>query len=190
MSLSRPTIPFTYEDYKSLPDSMDRRYELLAGDLFRIPVPTTVHQIVAQNIEFILQSYVRKTRQGRVLDSPVDVVLGTGSAREVVQPDILFVAQERTSIITRPEVVGCPDLVVEVLSPGTEERDCNYKKTLYARYGAREYWIVDPDAKTLERYVLGDAGFNPPELLGETASFVSPLFPGLNIDCREIFLIE
>ena len=190
MSASRPRIPFTYEDYKSLPESMERRYELLAGDLFMVPAPTTVHQIVSQNIEFILLTYVRKKTRGRILHSPVDVVLGTGAAREVVQPDILFVAAERASIITRPEVVGCPDLVVEVLSPGTEERDCNYKKTLYARYGAREYWIVDPDAKTLDRYVLGNNGFDAPVRLNETASFSSPLFPDLRLDCREIFLIE
>ncbi|MSR13310.1 MAG: Uma2 family endonuclease [Gammaproteobacteria bacterium] len=189
MSASRPRIPFTYADYKSLPESMDRRYELLAGDLFMVPAPTTVHQIVSQNIEFILLTYVRRTLRGRVLDSPVDVVLGTGAAREVVQPDILFVAAERASIITRPEVVGCPDLVIEVLSPGTEERDCNYKKTLYARYGAREYWIVDPDAKILDRYVLGDNGFDPPERFNETASFSSPLFPDLLLGCREIFFL-
>lgn len=189
MSVSRPRIPFTYEDYKSLPESMDRRYELLAGDLFMVPAPTTVHQIISQNIEFILLTYVRKTLRGRVLHSPVDVVLGTGADREIVQPDILFVSAERASIITRPEVVGCPDLVVEVLSPGTQERDSNYKKTLYARYGAREYWIVDPDAKTLDRYVLGNAGFNPPERFTESDSFSSPLFPNLRFDCREIFLI-
>ena len=76
-----------------------------------------------------------------------------------------------------------------MLSPGTEERDCNYKKTLYARYGAREYWIVDPVFSKLDRYVLGDNGFEAPERLNETASFVSPLFPDLRLDCREIFLI-
>ncbi len=53
MSLSRPRIPFTYEDYKSLPESMTHRYELLAGDLFMVPSPTIRHQQVSQNIEFI-----------------------------------------------------------------------------------------------------------------------------------------
>ena len=61
MSVSRPRIPFTYEDYKSLPESMERRYELLAGDLLMVPAPTTRHQRVSQNIEFILVSYVRRT---------------------------------------------------------------------------------------------------------------------------------
>ncbi|MBI2799883.1 MAG: Uma2 family endonuclease [Gammaproteobacteria bacterium] len=187
MSVSRPRIPFTYDDYKSLPESTERRYELLAGDLFMVPAPTTRHQRICQNIEYILVGYVRRTQRGQVLDAPVDVVLGTGTAREVVQPDILFVTAERAEIVTLAEVVGCPDLVIEVLSPGTEERDTNYKKTLYARHGAGEYWIVDPPTRTLERYVLGADGFGAPQRLPADAIFTSPLFPDLIFECREIF---
>ena len=187
MSVSRPRIPFTYEDYKSLPESMERRYELLAGDLFMVPAPTTRHQRVSQNIEFILIGYLRRTQRGQLFHSPVDVVLGKGAVREVVQPDILFIAAERVEIITRSEVIGCPDLVVEVLSPGTEERDCHYKKTLYARYGAREYWIVDPDRASLERYMLGADGFGVPVRLTLDDTFTSPLFPDLIFECREFF---
>ena len=80
-----------------------------------------------------------------------------------------------------------PDLVVEVLSPGTEERDAHYKQTLYARYGAREYWIVDPDPMILDRYVLSGEGFNPPLRLTAEDTFTSPLLPDLLIECREIF---
>jgi Uma2 family endonuclease len=122
-----------------------------------------------------------------VLDAPVDVVLGVGNEREVVQPDIVFVAAERVAIITTAEIVGCPDLVVEIFSPGTEERDRNDKKRLYARYGAREYWIVDPIKNNLERYVLTDNGFAAPMLAAADATVTSPLFPGLQLDCREIF---
>ena len=187
MSVSRPRIPFTYEDYKSLPESMERRYELLAGDLFMVPAPTTRHQRVSQNIEFILIGYLRRTQRGQLFHSPVDVVLGKGPVREVVQPDILYIAAERVEIITRSEVTECPDLVVEVLSPGTEERDCHYKKTLYARYGAREYWIVDPDRASLQRYRLGADGFGVPVRLTLDETFTSPLFPDLMLECREFF---
>ena len=122
-----------------------------------------------------------------MLDAPVDVVLGAGAGREVVQPDILFIAAERVEIITRSEVTGCPDLVVEVLSPGTAEPDCHYKKTLYARYGAREYWIVDPDRASLERYMLGADGFGMQVRLTQDDTFTSPLFPDLILECREFF---
>ena len=187
MSVSRRRIPFTYEDYKSLPESMEKRYELMDGDLFMVPAPTTRHQRVSQNIEYILVGYARRTQRGQVLDSPVDVVLGKGSEREIVQPDILFIAAERAAIITRAEVAGCPDLVIEVLSPGTEERDNNYKKTLYARYGAEEYWIVDPEGNTLQRYVRGADGFAAPIFITAVETFSSPLLPGLVLECREIF---
>ena len=80
-------------------------------------------------------------------------------------------------------------MIVEVLSPGTEERDSNYKKTLYARYGAREYWIVDPDRNTLDRFVLGSNGFAPPVQLSAENTFTSPLLPDLLIECREIFAL-
>lgn len=113
MSVSKPHIPFTYEDYKSLPESIEKRYELLAGDLLMVPAPTTRHQCVSQNIEYILISYVRRTRCGQGLHAPVEVVLGVGRDPEVVQPDILLVAAERVEIIRRAEIVGCPDLVVE-----------------------------------------------------------------------------
>ena len=68
MSVSRPRIPFTYDDYKSLPESTERRYELLAGHLFKVPTPTTRHQRICRNIEHILIGYVRRTRRGQVLD--------------------------------------------------------------------------------------------------------------------------
>ena len=100
MPVSRPQIPFTYEDYKSLPESVERRYELLAGDLFVVPAPTTRHQRVSQNIEFILVGYLKRTQGGQLFHSPIDVVLGQGSVREVVQPDILFIADDRAEIVT------------------------------------------------------------------------------------------
>lgn len=187
MGIVRPRIPYTYEDYKSLPESMDRRYELLQGELYMVPAPTTDHQRFSRNLEFLLFQHVRTHGLGEIFDSPVDVVFGAGKAREVAQPDLVFIAADRRSIITRPEIAGAPDLVVEVLSPGTEERDRNYKRTLYGRYGVKEYWIVDPDARTLERYVLTADGFGTPEPYGNSDSFETPLFPGLVIALSEVF---
>src|SRR3970040_2327208 len=162
MSATKSPIPFTYEDYKSLPEAMERRYELMDGELCMVPAPTTIHQNISQNIEFLLVQHVRATRCGRVLDAPVDVVLGEGSRRDVVQPDIVFVSRERTAIVTPAEIVGAPDLVVEILSPGTEDRDRGYKRTLYERSGVREYWIVNPDEASIEGYRLSPTGLEAP----------------------------
>jgi Uma2 family endonuclease len=187
MRTIRPRVPYTYQDYTSLPESVDRRYELLQGELFMLPAPTTDHQRFSRNLEFMLFQHARVHGLGEVFDAPVDVVFGDGSRREVAQPDIVFIAAARRSIITRTEVAGAPDLVVEVLSPGTEERDRHYKRTLYERYGVREYWIVDPDAHTLERYVLSAERYGTPERYLETEGFASPLFPGLQIALAEVF---
>ncbi|MBA2491498.1 MAG: Uma2 family endonuclease [Gammaproteobacteria bacterium] len=83
MSVVDPNVRFTYEDYQSLPESMDKRYELLGGDLIVVPAPTTTHQRAARDIGFLLIQFVRQCRLGEVLLAPVDVVFGKGKNREV-----------------------------------------------------------------------------------------------------------
>jgi Uma2 family endonuclease len=152
MSTSRPEIPFTYEDYKSLTASSDQRYELIDGDLYMAPGPTVAHQIVSKTIGGSLDRHVIDAGCGLMLYAPIDVVLGEGEQRSVVQPDILFVSNERMGIVMENEVVGAPDLVIEILSPGTAARDTGIKRALYARGGVREYWIVDPALETVELF--------------------------------------
>jgi Uma2 family endonuclease len=162
MNATKSPIPFTYEDYKSLPEAMDRRYELMDGELCMVPAPTTIHQDISQNIEFLLVQHVRATRCGRVLHTPVDVVLGEGARRDVVQPDVVFVASARGAIVTPVEIAGAPDLVVEIISPASEDRDRGYKRTLYERSGVREYWIVNPADASIDVYHLSLTGFEAP----------------------------
>jgi len=122
-----------------------------------------------------------------VLCAPLDVVLGEGEESEVVQPDIFFISKGREKIIAEEEIRGAPDLVVEIISPGTAERDRGYKKTLYARHGVREYWIVDPKGKTVEVYTLGAKGFELVRMYKANEILESPLLPGLRVDLKEIF---
>jgi Uma2 family endonuclease len=156
--ISRPNIPFTYDDYKTLTASTDDRYELIDGDLYMVPAPTVAHQVVKKNLAFLLEQHVRATRCGRILDAPLDIVLGQGDERSVVQPDILFISNARASIVTDPEIVGAPDLLIEVLSPSSVKRDRSLKMSLYARSGVREYWIVDPKLQCIEVFSLGTRG--------------------------------
>jgi Uma2 family endonuclease len=183
----KPSIPYTYEDYKSLPESMDRRYELLGGELFMVPAPTTTHQRVSRNLELILGAYCKVHGAGEMLHAPVDVVFGQGKERQVAQPDIVFVRAERQPIIAVEEIRGAPDLVIEIVSPDTEERDRNYKKTLYARHGVREYWIVDPDARTVEAYRLGEQGYDDARVYRAGNPLTSALLPGLAIELADVF---
>jgi Uma2 family endonuclease len=187
MAVPNPHIRFRYEDYKTLPESMLARYELLDGALLMVPAPTPLHQRISRNLEFLLLRFVREHALGEVFDAPVDVVLGTGNEREVVQPDLLFVEKTQRHLITAAEIQGAPALVVEVTSPGTEARDRGYKKVLYGRYGVREYWIVDPQAQTVEVYVLGEEGWQPVREFARTETLTSSVLVGLRIELAEVF---
>ena len=186
----RPRIKFTYEDYKSLPEFETKRYELLGGELVLVPPPPVYHQRVLGNLMFVLCRFVKEWNLGEVYHAPLDVVLGKGDEREVVQPDIFFIFKEREEIIAEEEIRGAPDLVIEVTSPATEDRDRYYKKTLYARHGVNEYWIVNPKGKAVEVHALGTKGTKGFELVKVYKAneiLESPLLPGLKVDLREVF---
>ena len=154
MATQRRVVKFTYEDYKHTPE--DKRYELIDGDLIMVPAPRTAHQITSREIEFLLMTFVKENDLGDVFDAPYDVVL---SDTDVVQPDILFVSNERSNIITEDNIRGAPDLVIEILSPSTAQRDRTLKRTLYALHGVREYWLADTDAKNVLVLTLEDGDY-------------------------------
>src|SRR5712691_11341392 len=131
-----PATRLTYEDYRLLPE--DRRYEVIDGELFMTPAPTPYHQIVALNVATALGEHVLGLKLGTVLIAPCDVVL---SETDVVQPDILFIAAERASVIGEKYISAAPDLVIEVFSPSTAGRDQTLKKKLYAPRGVKELWF-------------------------------------------------
>ena len=187
MVSAKSSIKFTYADYKSLPESMSERYELLDGELIMVPAPTTTHQRVSRNLGHLLWAFIREHELGEIFYAPCDVVLGQGDERNVVQPDLLFVAKGRADIIVLEEIRGAPDLVVEILSPGTEEQDRSYKNTLYARSGVKEYWLVDPDAKSVELLCRGEKGLELHRTFKQTDTFTSKLIEGLAIELNQVF---
>jgi Uma2 family endonuclease len=121
---------------------------------------------------------------GQIYVAPFDVVL---SDTEVVQPDLLFVSQERSHIITHANIQGAPDLVVEILSPSTANRDWTYKRELYARHGVKELWIVDPDAGIVWVMLLRGDDFELVGVYSEGQSFRSSTLGGLTIDLDDVF---
>ncbi len=179
----RSNIKFTYEDYKSLPEGDPKRYELLEGELVVVPSPGERHQSLVLELAIILSKLVKESGSGKVLIAPLDVVLG----ENVVQPDIIFISNERFSIRTGGEIRGAPDLVIEILSPGTAARDRGIKKRIYARHGVREFWTVDPDKETIEVAKLGKAGFETSAIYQKGDTLVSSVLPGLDIKVNEVF---
>jgi Uma2 family endonuclease len=172
----------TYADY--LETSDDERYELLNGELILSPSPKEIHQYISSILHIMIGTFVRERSLGKVYYSPFDVVL---SNTNVVQPDILFISNERADIITSDNVQGAPDLVVEILSPATAERDRTVKLDLYAQHGVKEYWIVDPDAKTITVLLRGEGGFVVDGICGEGETLRSPTLTGFSLALEEIF---
>lgn len=143
-----PSTQTTWEDAQAMPDD-GNRYEAIGGELYVTPAPRLRHQRVSQRLEWALKEILVDGGYGELLHAPVGVVFPTG---EGVQPDIVFVAAERASILTELAIEGAPDLVIEILSPGTTHRDRGVKLDLYERQGVAEYWIVDPDARLIETW--------------------------------------
>ena len=177
-------VRFTYEDYKHLPESEHKRYELLEGELVMVPAPDWFHQSIAAAWFRALDSFVRAQGWGEVRFAPLDIVF---TKHDVVQPDLIFISKERLRIVRGGVVRGAPDLVVEILSAATERRDRTYKRTLYARHGVREYWLVDPDSQTVEVLTLGKRGYRRAARYLRADTLKSPLLPGLKIPLSEIF---
>jgi Uma2 family endonuclease len=181
-AMRRANVRFTYSDYLQLPE--DKRYEILDGELYVVPAPNIRHQRSSKRIVSFLIRQIEETGRGEILPAPCDVVL---SDENVVQPDILFVRKERLGIIGEAHIREAPDLVVEILSPATRQRDLEIKRKLYARFGVQEYWIVDPDAATVEVLAWSDMGYASAGVFGNQDCLSSPLLPELNLPVAEIF---
>ncbi len=170
-----------------MPESEIRRYELLEGELHMVPSPSFEHQHVSVNLVIELGNFVMQRELGTILDAPLDVVLTDENKESIVQPDIIFISHARSKIIHREEIRGAPDLVIEILSPSTGQRDRTAKKTLYARHGVTEYWIVDPETHTVEVMKLTARGYRLVATYSKKETVRSPLLSGLEISLKKIF---
>lgn len=182
MALERKT-EFTYEDYQSLPPSETERYELIDGELIMVPAPSFTHQHVAGGLFVALDHHVRSRDLGVVLFAPFDVHLGKG----VVEPDILYVSKERLHLVTEKEMIGAPDLVVEIFSPDSKARDQLSKRRLYFRHGVREYWLADTEARTVEVLCAAKKDFEVAGFYRYPETVKSRLLPELSIDLENVF---
>jgi Uma2 family endonuclease len=164
----------TYADFAARPDD-GHRYQLLEGELVMTPSPDRWHQKVLRDLALALQAYVEEHVLGEIYFAPLDVTLDD---RNVVQPDILFVSNERSGILQGDRVIGAPDLCVEILSPGTERIDRVRKLELYARFGVTHYWIVDLQARSIEEYVLARDVYRVGSITGYDEPFRPGALPG------------
>jgi Uma2 family endonuclease len=121
---------------------------------------------------------------GEVFNAPMDVVL---DQHNVVQPDLLFISKERLGVITKPNIQGAPDLVVEILSPSTAEWDRATKRRAYEKYGVQELWVVDPEGQTIEVAARKEARLETIQVYPRGTTMVSPVLPGFALDVDHLF---
>ncbi len=134
--------------------------QLINDKLVMSPAPIVLHQAVLNEINVELSIFLRKNHIGKVLIAPVDVQF---SDQNIFQPDILFIKNENLNRIKKKRLVGSPDLIVEVLSPSTSHLDLDEKKFVYERYGVQEYFIVDPNSKSVISFYLVDGEYEEQE---------------------------
>jgi Uma2 family endonuclease len=173
----------TYADYAAMPED-GRRYELWDGELSVMPAPGTKHQGFLRDLLVILYGHVKQGGLGLLFPAPVDCIL---SDTTVLQPDIVFVETSRKAIVTERGIEGAPTLVVEILSPSTARTDRTVKTGLYARHGVPWYWIVDPEARTIEALALRGGAYELRTRLDATVRGALPPFDDLIIDVDALF---
>ena len=146
--MHRMALPqITWNDVQELPDD-GNRYEAIDGELYVTPAPSIRHQRIAKRLLYALAAILEAPGLGELFFAPTGVEFP--ATAEGVQPDLLFVSNDRRGILADAWIQGAPDLVIEILSPTTARRDRGVKRKLYERQGVTEYWIIDPDARAVE----------------------------------------
>ena len=180
------TKKYNYDDYLNLPED-GKRYEVINGELVMSAAPNTFHQTISNNIEDELRSFIKMSKSGKMFHAPVDVLI---SETNVVQPDIIYISKDRSDIITENNINGTPDLIMEILSPGSAYYDLLEKKELYEQFGLKEYWIVDPKKQRVDIYLNVNQQFELNQRAESEGSVKSIMIKGFEISLESIFSLE
>ena len=181
------TLHWTIRDLELLPDD-NNRYEIIDGELYVSRQPDWEHQLVSGEIFAVLRAWSRQTGAGVANFTPGIIYADDTN----VVPDVVWISQERLSSALQADrkLHNTPELVVEVLSPGSENerRDREVKRKLYSRRNAKEYWIVNWRERNLEIYRRQEAVLELDRTLNETDTLESPLLPGFRCKVSELFV--
>ena len=181
----------TFESWLALPETK-QRYEIVDGVMLMPPGPTADHQWIMSEIFLRLRRFVDDKSLGVVLPAPVDLLIQREPLR-TRQPGILFLSADRTGIKGRAELLGlqylevAPDLVVEVLSPSNSRCDIEDKLKDYMQAGARECWLVSPEAETVQVLSLTDAAVATTAIFGVDGMLGSEVLEEFELPIRDIF---
>ena len=171
----------TIKDYMRLPEGV--RAELIEGELLMSPSPRSRHQRIVFNIHVALRDFIEESGLGLVFEAPLDVHLPHG---DIVQPDVIVVLKRHLKIV-KDWIRGVPDIVIEVVSPDTVDRDRFTKRHTYARNAVREYWLVDDASRSVEILRLSRGRYVTHAYCEEGDTIVSPALPPLRLSTRLVF---
>lgn len=163
---------------------LDNNCEIINGELSVIPNPGIKHKHISIRLTVNLLQRLENEGRGIVLGAPCNVML---TPWDIVQPDVLFIRKNRKGIIGERIILGPPDLVVEILSDNSWERDLKTRRRIYADSGVREYWIVDAEAETIESLVWCEIGYISAGIYNKGMHLSSPLLPNLKLPLTKIF---
>ena len=186
MRPSSPGVKLTYDDFVQFPDD-GQRHELIDGEHFVTPSPNTTHQEISLKLTLLIGGWLEHNPIGRLFYAPFDVVF---SDFDVVEPDLLYLSNARAADALTPQHVrGVPELVIEICSPSTRQRDETTKRRLYERAGVAEYWVVDPEIGAIRVYRRdGDTFARVIELSADAGdSLTTPLLSGLVVPLLRVF---
>ncbi len=177
----------TVADLDACPNDSNR-YELIEGELFVSRAPGIPHQRVLNNLQLAFGVYLK--------ENPIGIIVpGAGavfSDSDAVIPDLAFVRTERwDQVVTGEKFTGALDLVIEVMSPGKENRDRDLliKRQLYGKYGVMEYWIVDAENRLVEIYRLQDDRLENIATLKNGDEITTPILPSFQLGVSAVFTI-
>jgi Uma2 family endonuclease len=176
----KPDLKLGYAEYVLYPNDV-MRHEIIDGDHYMNPAPSTYHQTISKRLQYHLYAKIELAGLGLVFNAPVDVQL---SNHDIVQPDLVVLLKGTRARVTPAKINGAPDLLVEILSPSTAANDQHLKRKVYERAGVAEYWIVDPEEPGLTQLVLRDGAYTP---LEHGSDLTLAILPDVAIPLSEIW---
>jgi Uma2 family endonuclease len=181
------SLRMTSADLASLPDEDGKRYEIIDGELYVSKQPHLYHQETCGAVEATLRSWSKQTGLGNAYGAPGIIFADDDD----VAPDVIWISKERLAVALWPDgkLHAAPELVVEVLSPGSANqlRDRELKLELYSRRCVHEYWIADWRLRQIVVYRRQEAQLKLVGTLCESDTLASPLLPGFSCGVNDLF---
>jgi Uma2 family endonuclease len=174
---------YTVDDYLLLEEGAP--FQLINYDLIMSPSPIPFHQVISARIMQALLNFLdSRNNNGFLVSAPMDVKFDEGN---ILQPDILYIAEDRVEDLIKDRIEGAPDLIVEILSPSNAYYDLRQKKDIYEKYGVKEYIIVDPIAQNADLYSIMNGAYYLHQQAQKNEVLTSVILPGFAIELAKVF---